>query len=716
FRESTRGENEEFWGVHRLDEDIIFVSFANLYVQRGEQLTKIAAPYRFSQSFFVAGKLYLADEKYGLYEFNGMSLEARFAYPAGGPFRIVGVTQQAEGLLITTRDDGQFAFREGRLLPVDNEVMPYLKRDQVFSFAAIDDTHYAFGTILNGVYITDQDGRIIQHINKQKGLPNNTVLALHYRGRGRLWLSMDFGVAAVHLGSDLAYVLDYRGEFGTGYTAFLRGDDFYLGTNQGLYRTTWERLQNDAREENLILMPESAGQVWALEEINGQLLCGHDRGLFRVTESSLAPIHPGQGILAIEPLDENHLLAGTYDGVALYARQGDSWRYERKMEPLLGACAELEVTDPTKMWVHIPNYGIIRATLDANKVVTDQQIFPTGDFAGGAPQLCQEENRIVVRTATKRYEYEPGRGTFSTGETTVETRQIHNLLPGVYQLKALDTTYHFAPVYNGFALQHSGHSLPSKPDFIPLIRAAEAFNNDTTYRLTLGEEVAYTLNNFRMRFRVPQREMVRYQYRLEGHQDDWSSLSARTTGEFLDLPAGDYVFQVRAEVGGEMTAPRSFAFAVAPPWYGSWWAVAGYLMLVALTLLLNYRWQRSRLQIQREDLLEQEQEALRRQAEDYRQETLVVKLTGLEEELLDSKRQLRLKTIELAKKARESEEKTRLLRTIRARIKSLEGQADAAKFHWPRLGQLLEESLETEDGRSNEQFIFRPTTHFLWSL
>ncbi|MEO0731839.1 MAG: two-component regulator propeller domain-containing protein, partial [Bacteroidota bacterium] len=428
FRESTQGVNEEFWGVHQLGEDIIFVSFDNLYVLREGQLTKIAAPYRFDRSFFVKDNLYLADEKYGLYRFNGMSLEAVFDYTRQDPLQIVGVAGEGERLLVTTRDDGQFSFRNGQLQPITNEVTPYLKRDQVFSYAAIDDTHYAFGTILNGVYITDHDGRIIQHINKQKGLPNNTVLALYYSRQGRLWLSMDFGLAVVHLGSDLAYVLDYRGEFGTGQTAFLRGEDFYLGTNQGLYRTDWDRLQNDAGERGLRLVAGSAGQVWALEEVVGQLLCGHDRGLFRVRNGTLERLYGDDGVWAIELLDADHLLAGTYDGVVLFRRKGDGWTYLRKMDPLLGACAQLEVTDPRTMWVHVPNYGIIRATLDADRRVVEQQIFPTSDFSGGQPQLGQEDGQVVVLTSTQRYVYQSATGAFSRTPTPNLAAGIRNVL------------------------------------------------------------------------------------------------------------------------------------------------------------------------------------------------------------------------------------------------------------------------------------------------
>lgn len=195
FRESTKGLNEEFWGVYELEDEIVFISFDNLYIRKGEQLTKIAAPSRFSRTFQSGKLLYLADESEGLFQFDGFNLTKVFDYPDSQSWQIMGVDQEAESLIIVTRDRGLFAYQNGKLTSLPYEVSSYLARDQVFSFAAMEDGHYAFGTILNGVYITDQEGRVIQHLNKQKGILNNTILSLHYSPQGNLWLGMDFGIS-----------------------------------------------------------------------------------------------------------------------------------------------------------------------------------------------------------------------------------------------------------------------------------------------------------------------------------------------------------------------------------------------------------------------------------------------------------------------------------------------------------------------------------------
>jgi ligand-binding sensor domain-containing protein len=157
-----------------------------------------------------------------------------------------------------------------------------LKIAKVFSFEQIGKTQIAFGTVLKGMYIADLNGKILHHVNRHKGLPSNTVLSLHYSKAGKLWLGMDYGATSLNLKNNFTYFFDYRGDFGTGYTALLKDDDFYLGTNQGLYRSNWEGLNNNLEFFRVQIIPDTEGQVWTLENIDNTILMGHDKGLFIV--------------------------------------------------------------------------------------------------------------------------------------------------------------------------------------------------------------------------------------------------------------------------------------------------------------------------------------------------------------------------------------------------------------------------------------------------
>lgn len=77
-------------------------------------------------------------------------------------------------------------------------------------------------------------------------------------------------------------------------------------------------------------------------------------------------------------------------------------------------------------------------------------------------------------------------------------------------------------------------------------------------------------------------DKVRYRYMLEGIDKTWSPITANATSEsYRDLPARDYTFKVSSRgANGLWSAPASFHFTILPPWWQSWWAYGGYLILV----------------------------------------------------------------------------------------------------------------------------------------
>jgi signal transduction histidine kinase/ligand-binding sensor domain-containing protein len=82
-------------------------------------------------------------------------------------------------------------------------------------------------------------------------------------------------------------------------------------------------------------------------------------------------------------------------------------------------------------------------------------------------------------------------------------------------------------------------------------------------------------------------ELVRYQYRLDGFDEEWQDAGSRTEAIYTQLPPGHYSFNVRASNGGNnWTSPVSMpSFTVIPASYQTiWFRVA----MIALGLLLLF--------------------------------------------------------------------------------------------------------------------------------
>jgi signal transduction histidine kinase len=88
-------------------------------------------------------------------------------------------------------------------------------------------------------------------------------------------------------------------------------------------------------------------------------------------------------------------------------------------------------------------------------------------------------------------------------------------------------------------------------------------------------------------------EELRYQYKLDGADDDWSAPTPERTVTFANLAAGTYRLLVRAvDADGRASAqPAAVAFTIAAPVWQRWWflALAGALAGLAAYALHRYR-------------------------------------------------------------------------------------------------------------------------------
>ncbi|MCX7554583.1 GGDEF domain-containing protein [Marinicella sp. S1101] len=102
---------------------------------------------------------------------------------------------------------------------------------------------------------------------------------------------------------------------------------------------------------------------------------------------------------------------------------------------------------------------------------------------------------------------------------------------------------------------------------------------------------------------------TQYQYRLKGHNNLWSPMSSNTQASFLELPAGDYQFEVRAaDIKGQIHTSQLLPFTVEPVWYLTQWAKLIWSLLAVITLFicmkLILKWRERKHESQKQALKE----------------------------------------------------------------------------------------------------------------
>jgi len=97
---------------------------------------------------------------------------------------------------------------------------------------------------------------------------------------------------------------------------------------------------------------------------------------------------------------------------------------------------------------------------------------------------------------------------------------------------------------------------------------------------------------------------IRYQYLLEGLDQNWNIPTDRTEASFGNLHHGNYIFKVKAvNADGYWSNEISFPFTIRPPWWATWWFYAS-LLLIGIILIYSFIKFRERRLIQDKLLLQ----------------------------------------------------------------------------------------------------------------
>ena len=124
------------------------------------------------------------------------------------------------------------------------------------------------------------------------------------------------------------------------------------------------------------------------------------------------------------------------------------------------------------------------------------------------------------------------------------------------------------------------------------------FHTDVTPWLNLPAELVFPHDSNHLSFsfealsyQVP--EKVRYQWKLEGLDKEWSPVSNKTEAVYANVPPGEYIFMVKAMNNNGIwnQTPTTFSFRIKPPWWGTWYffIIMAILVLTAITLIFRFR-------------------------------------------------------------------------------------------------------------------------------
>ena len=102
-------------------------------------------------------------------------------------------------------------------------------------------------------------------------------------------------------------------------------------------------------------------------------------------------------------------------------------------------------------------------------------------------------------------------------------------------------------------------------------------------------------------------EQNQYAYILEGLNEEWVDVGNRRYAEYPNLAWGNYVFRLRGSNNDGVWNETGVCLAIeiSPPFWATWWFVAGLGLFLAFSVVLGYRWRMHNIEQQSQRLAEQ---------------------------------------------------------------------------------------------------------------
>lgn len=759
---------EDVWKIFLHDDKVWFCSEKAVFA-KGENSAEVVSPPggRFENFFLVNGTLYFQDKSQGLFRVAGESLELVSNRSEFVRDRIVAMVPRRGGnVLVITALSGTLLMHEGTFTAEKTELSVFAAKHQAYGATVLEDGLIAMGTAQNGLVTADTTGQIIVHLNRDNGLQNNTILCIFQDARHNIWMGLDNGIAFAEVTAPFSFIGVESGIKGTGYASLVHGDRLYLGTNQGLYSAEWS--DTETRRFEFSEVGNGSGQVWSINRLAGDVLVSRHRGAFVLENNAVKALSEKRGTWKFLELSAHpgYALSGTYTGFTLYRREAGKWKPVRTLDGFDESARVFEEDAEGYIWVSHAYKGLFKIAL-ADDLSGIQEIVSYGSENGLPDKLFINVGKIrkelVFTTPYGIYRYNRLADRFEEHEDlhTIlgANRNVHRLLEdetgniwfsiddefgvlrfdkgpegpeklwfnqiqsslvdGFEHVYAYNNRHVFIGTEEGFVHFDPSTDTDVGFPFGVVIRKVMSISEGDSVLYTGGysdragavPEYHYKLNDFRFDFTAPyfeENDRLRYKFKLDGFDKEWSDWAPRTAKEYTNLPQGTYTFSVVARnVYGAVSEEASYTFRVLPPWYATIYAKLIYFILGVAALFAFFRFISKREKKKTEIFKREQTRKLEQKEAEYKKE--VERSEGEVIALRNEKLQADInhKTSQLASSTMHLVQKTEILTKLKEDLKKLNEEAPSdMKRKINQISRTIESDIQLDNNWEQFEIYF----------
>ncbi|MCO6147420.1 triple tyrosine motif-containing protein [Flavobacterium sp. NRK1] len=653
------GKNiENIWAIHALGNKILCRSFNELIIITNKTATHIPANTSFIYSNLIGKDYYIQDSNYGILKLNAGSAEpsmvfTREKYNNEEIVSILPGNESGSVMIITKQGNIYGGNAASGTLQLLNNVFNHSQRDYVSSAIKYANGDVFIGTLSSKIIMANSNGKIIESPAIFQNLQDAVIHRLYTASDGNIWVLQNNGLAYIDFMSPYTYLFNKASV----YDVLTYNNYIYLATNQGVYYSYFNG-KNPSSIHDFKKVENLHGQAWSVQQLKGDIIVGHDNGLFRIDNGNAVKIGNVTGFWKVTPIKNKPdlYLASHYNGLYLLENKEGEWILHEKLSGFDESARDIMPADePYSYWVCHGYKGVFRIRINPSYTrisSVDHYTNKNGLESAFNVNVTRWNNEIVFTTNTGIYRYsqqqnkflphtllnsilDPEKNTrkliqrndktwfvqddeagyFYTAEKKPELHKdlFLNLKGsfnrGMESITTLSGNNVLFGTTNGLFLYTIAK--PGTSAGVATVLTQISYSKDQESSLLPlinrkgdAEVLPNQTDILRFEFAAPKMTHgteVQYSYMLENVDNNWSAWQNIPYKEYTHLRPGNYTFKVRSRnTAGLIGNETSYQFTILPKWYQTNLAFALYIIIALLLIIAIVRYIKRRIEREHE--------------------------------------------------------------------------------------------------------------------
>lgn len=690
---AINGSHNEIWNIVKVGNLIYFQAFFKYYVYDGEKVyegKRDILPLYFHN---IHNSLYTQITDDGYYRFDNNKLTTILtAEELQGDRIAAAIPLSGNEAILCGEKNGLYKMTGNKAVPFQTEIDGELRASGINRATITQDSLLIIGTILNGIFALDLNGKVKWHYNIESGIVNESVLGLYCDRDNNIWAMLDTGIALIHSGAPFRIMVPERGEkqIGMIYDIEYNANSLLLASNQGVFKY-------NIGSGKIQMLPQFSGQNWHITTVDDQTFIGNNARTYILDKNDNAEAIPGTTssstrLIRCNIHGQDILLESSYSELRIYKKRNGRWEMSNKVANFSAPIRHIEVDQSGTIWASNMIHGIYRIELDSNlKTAKSSTYFKQlDDSICSIDHIMKIRGRIVFSDNERLYTYDDITQKIIPydllNSALLSPKNIHSAtrvtndsfwLSGKdgYSLLKYEGNKFIVQQYiplNLFTMQNNENN-----DMICVHGDVAYFNMNNAvakYKMNDSSETDWKIPNltfskvsfttqdgvitklpisgdksnptvtngnveFILSFPNYNKELVLFKFHLTGETDIYT---VKNTPEitYSDLDFGTYQLEVTACNSLEETVGKTvYYFTVPRPFYISTLAIILYIIILATAIFFISKWRTER--------------ALTKKRKEYEAERNIQNIKMLEQEKLIAEQQQQILKTELSTKSKE---------------------------------------------------------------